>query len=68
LILLTLASSQIYAFGLPGLAKSQILRTLASSQVYGFLHWQVPKSILLFASASKIMDFAYLGKLTNLCF
>jgi len=57
LICLTLASSKIYAFACQG---KQIQRL--------FLHRQALRSMLLLATANKIIEFAYIGKLSNLCF
>ena len=76
LILHTLGSSNLWLPS-PGQTKTFFFRALASFQVQEFacqgeqnhgccLHWQAPKSLFLFAGVSKIMHFAYLGKLPNL--
>ena len=57
LIFLTLASSQIYAFACQGKQNHWV-----------FLHWEALKSMLLLAKANEIVIFAYIGKLSNLCF
>jgi hypothetical protein len=57
LMLLTLASSQIYDFACQG------------KRHHGFcLPWQAPKSVVLLPRASKIIDVGHLGKLTNILF
>jgi hypothetical protein len=65
-------------FCLPRQTNSLSFPTLGSSQIYAFtrqgkrncyfcLHWQALKSMLLLARAQKIIEFAYSGKLSNLC-